>query len=224
MTQRQRERLTCIEHEAQKYAGIFKRVYSCDKPRKRDAIRAKCLDCCCYSETEAALCTTETCGLWSLNPYRMARLARQRAPEAGTIAAEPAGVSHHSAPAPKPSSTGRVLGLFASGNLNRHNRLDVKYAGCLPGRPAAGAPTAGQRFANNDPAPFPNDVKTTLQRAQHRGALSKVWDALGLSPMAQDRLLLLLKSRQGLPPVGQARQLNPPLLANLTPQQALARE
>ena len=93
MTSRQQERLAQIQHEAPKYAGIFKRVYSCDRPRKRDALRAKCLDCCCYSETEAALCTTETCGLWALNPYRMARLARQRAPGARRIAAEPAGVS-----------------------------------------------------------------------------------------------------------------------------------
>jgi hypothetical protein len=32
------------------------------------AIRAKCLDCCCYQETEVRKCTAVGCPLW---PYRM---------------------------------------------------------------------------------------------------------------------------------------------------------
>lgn len=38
------------------------------------AIRAKCLDCCCHSAREVALCTTEHCALFHFrfgkNPYR----------------------------------------------------------------------------------------------------------------------------------------------------------
>lgn len=34
------------------------------------AIRAKCLDCCCDSQSEVKNCTIERCPLW---PYRMGR-------------------------------------------------------------------------------------------------------------------------------------------------------
>ena len=74
MTDRQKERMAAIP---QKYRGIFERTYRATKPSIPDAIRAKCLDCCCYSETEAKLCTVETCGLYALNYYRKWAQARQ---------------------------------------------------------------------------------------------------------------------------------------------------
>lgn len=42
-----------------------------------DAIRAKCLDCCCDQRAEVAACVVTTCALWShrmaTNPFRAAR-------------------------------------------------------------------------------------------------------------------------------------------------------
>ena len=37
------------------------------------AIRAKCLDCCCWQEAEVRLCTIKTCSLWR---YRMGKEER----------------------------------------------------------------------------------------------------------------------------------------------------
>jgi hypothetical protein len=41
------------------------------------AIRAKCLDCCCYQPGEVKACPAETCPLWPFrmghNPFRKAR-------------------------------------------------------------------------------------------------------------------------------------------------------
>lgn len=79
MTDRQRERLAMIRRKAPKYAGIFERVYAASRPRKNDMLRAKCLDCCGYQEREAVGCTTETCALWIVNPYRKARLCNTMA-------------------------------------------------------------------------------------------------------------------------------------------------
>ena len=38
------------------------------------AIRAKCLDCCCYQPLEVRLCTAEKCPLF---PYRMGKRPRE---------------------------------------------------------------------------------------------------------------------------------------------------
>ncbi len=42
-----------------------------------DAIRAKCLDCCCKQRTEVLACATVTCALWphrmGTNPFRAPR-------------------------------------------------------------------------------------------------------------------------------------------------------
>ncbi len=58
------------------------------KISRRDAIRAKCLDCCCGSPAEVRRCGDIECALWPMrmgtDPYREARemTAEQRA-EAG---------------------------------------------------------------------------------------------------------------------------------------------
>ena len=38
------------------------------------AIKAKCLDCCGWSRSEASKCDLEACSLWPYNPYRRSRL------------------------------------------------------------------------------------------------------------------------------------------------------
>jgi hypothetical protein len=40
------------------------------------AIRAKCLDCCCYQPKEVRLCTVKTCPLW---PFRMGKRPKKEA-------------------------------------------------------------------------------------------------------------------------------------------------
>jgi len=34
------------------------------------AIKARCLDCCCWQRVEVANCPVETCSLWLYRPYR----------------------------------------------------------------------------------------------------------------------------------------------------------
>lgn len=69
MTDAQKHRLTTIPT---KYQRIFQRVYSSQRPSRKDTLRAKCLDCCCFQQSEAAACTSTTCPLYSVNPYRLA--------------------------------------------------------------------------------------------------------------------------------------------------------
>ena len=34
------------------------------------AVKAKCLDCCCWQRKEVRLCTAVTCPLWKYRPYQ----------------------------------------------------------------------------------------------------------------------------------------------------------
>jgi hypothetical protein len=34
------------------------------------AVKAKCLDCCCWQRKEVRLCTAVTCPLWMYRPYQ----------------------------------------------------------------------------------------------------------------------------------------------------------
>jgi hypothetical protein len=52
-----------------KYQGIFKRALK--KGAKKDAIKAKCLDCCCFQKAVIADCTTRNCPLWVHRPYQV---------------------------------------------------------------------------------------------------------------------------------------------------------
>ena len=48
--------------------AIYQRAYA--RKGLPNAIRAKCLDCCCGSRAEAAGCPCVECPLWERNPYR----------------------------------------------------------------------------------------------------------------------------------------------------------
>ena len=37
----------------------------------RQAIKAKCIDCCNFDRTEATNCTVKSCPLYAYNPYRL---------------------------------------------------------------------------------------------------------------------------------------------------------
>lgn len=78
MTDRQAERLAHIRARVPSKVGIFERVFSATtkRPRVQDMVRAKCLDCCGYSRSEAAVCEVDTCALFAANPYRKKMLKR----------------------------------------------------------------------------------------------------------------------------------------------------
>lgn len=48
--------------------GVFKRAFSGNS--KASAVKAKCLDCCCYSRDEVRNCTVKKCPLWLYRPYQ----------------------------------------------------------------------------------------------------------------------------------------------------------
>ena len=50
--------------------GIVGRALLGKSRSPRDAIRAKCLDCCHFVREEAANCQVWRCPLFHLNPYR----------------------------------------------------------------------------------------------------------------------------------------------------------
>ena len=37
---------------------------------RADAIKAKCIDCCCWQRDEITNCPVEVCPLWKYRPYR----------------------------------------------------------------------------------------------------------------------------------------------------------
>lgn len=37
---------------------------------RKNAIAAKCLDCCCYQQEEVRLCQANACPLWEYRPYK----------------------------------------------------------------------------------------------------------------------------------------------------------
>lgn len=65
-----------VKNESEKtqkqYLDTFK-----SKSKSR-AIRVKCLDCCGFQPSEAADCKATSCPLYEINPYRLARLKRNR--------------------------------------------------------------------------------------------------------------------------------------------------
>ena len=69
LTDAQRKRLDEIQRKSPKLYGIFRRVYEASRPSRRDVLKAKCLDCCCYQIIEAKLCGSTSCPLWRVNPY-----------------------------------------------------------------------------------------------------------------------------------------------------------
>ena len=52
------------------YQMIFLKVHSEKKASATNAIKLKCLDCCCWEREEIRLCTVKQCGLWRIRPYK----------------------------------------------------------------------------------------------------------------------------------------------------------
>ena len=51
------------------YVGIVRRAFDC-AASPRQAIKAKCLDCCGYQRDEVRHCTVILCPLWAYRPYQ----------------------------------------------------------------------------------------------------------------------------------------------------------
>ena len=65
---RVKERLKDIRKNSPTMLSVFERAYV-GKSRSA-AIKAKCLDCCCYQRNEVKLCTTVACPLWNYRPFQ----------------------------------------------------------------------------------------------------------------------------------------------------------
>lgn len=61
--------LKWIECNAPKHLPLFKRVYF-GRISRKDADKAKCLDCCGFIVEEVKHCEATTCALWRLRPYQ----------------------------------------------------------------------------------------------------------------------------------------------------------
>ena len=71
------DRLAYLKRKAPRCAGLFERVFR-GKVSKSQAVKATCLDCCCYSANEVKLCVSVTCPLWRVRPFQgKARLVKR---------------------------------------------------------------------------------------------------------------------------------------------------
>ena len=43
-----------------------------ERKSRAAAVKAKCLDCCCWQRTEIVACQADTCPLWAYRPYQNA--------------------------------------------------------------------------------------------------------------------------------------------------------
>ena len=64
LTDSQKDRL---RHIPSKFRGTFTKAWL-RKASSRRAIYAKCLDCCCYQQTEVRMCTAQCCPLFAYRP------------------------------------------------------------------------------------------------------------------------------------------------------------
>ena len=70
LTEKQSTRLAEIQAHSPSYSGVFKKAFSAKS--KAAALKAKCLDCCCWQKLEITTCTTSSCPLWPYRPYQKA--------------------------------------------------------------------------------------------------------------------------------------------------------
>jgi hypothetical protein len=63
------KRLAEITAKSPARAALFRSVYY-GTPSKALAVKAKCLDCCCWETVEIKNCQTVTCPLWRVRPYQ----------------------------------------------------------------------------------------------------------------------------------------------------------
>lgn len=59
-----------VSQDAPGKAGAFRRVYA-DRASPRQAIKAKCLECCWLDEKAIRECTATDCPLWRFRPYQI---------------------------------------------------------------------------------------------------------------------------------------------------------
>lgn len=50
-----------------KYRGIFEKAYSGSS--RTTALKAKCLECCCFQKRQVETCKSRSCPLWNYRPY-----------------------------------------------------------------------------------------------------------------------------------------------------------
>ena len=58
-----------VSEDAPSKLGVFRRVYS-STAAPREAIKAKCLECCCMDVAGIRECTATACALWGFRPYQ----------------------------------------------------------------------------------------------------------------------------------------------------------
>ena len=58
-----------VSEDAPSRLGVFKRVYA-STASPREAIRAKCLECCWMDTPSIRDCTGTACPLWHFRPYQ----------------------------------------------------------------------------------------------------------------------------------------------------------
>lgn len=68
-TLKQAERLKVADRDFPLTKPLLERVFL-GKGSPRQAIKAKCIDCCCWQREEVALCTAEACPLWRYRPFQ----------------------------------------------------------------------------------------------------------------------------------------------------------
>jgi len=67
-TERVKQRLTEIAINSPRFLRVLNLAYGGNS--KAAAIKAKCLDCCCWQPNEVRQCTSVTCPLWRYRPFQ----------------------------------------------------------------------------------------------------------------------------------------------------------
>ena len=68
----EKDRQACLKQTREqfpKYVSNLEKVYYGKKSFIR-AIKAKCLDCCCWQREEVRNCQSYACPLWNLRPFQ----------------------------------------------------------------------------------------------------------------------------------------------------------
>ena len=80
LTSQQQKIAAGVERHAPSKLRVFMRAYN-GAASKREAIKAKCLDCSSLVVAEVRNCTATGCPLWRYRPYQSPRKARNRQKE-----------------------------------------------------------------------------------------------------------------------------------------------
>ena len=67
-TEKQRVRLAEIRRHSVSAINVFKKAYGGNSLAA--AVKAKCLDCCCWVREEVTKCRSEACPLWRVRPFQ----------------------------------------------------------------------------------------------------------------------------------------------------------